>query len=48
MLGQSFISYRLALIRDEAEVAWEAGTSVEKIHSNYDEKAITTRSEQRS
>jgi integrase len=38
-LRHSFISYRLALIRDEAEVAWEAGTSVEKIHSNYDEKA---------
>jgi len=38
-LRHSFISYRLALIRDEPEVAWEAGTSVEKIHSNYDEKA---------
>lgn len=38
-LRHSFISYRLALTRNEPAVAWEAGTSVEKIKSNYDEKA---------
>lgn len=35
----SFISYRLAATQNAAQVADEAGTSVEKIESNYDEKA---------
>jgi len=39
VLRHSFISYRLAILKDEPEVAREAGTSVAKIHSNYDEKA---------
>lgn len=39
VLRHSFISYRLAAIQNAAQVAEEAGTSVEKIRSNYDEKA---------
>ncbi len=39
VLRHSFISYRLAILKDEPEVAREAGTSVGKIRSNYDEKA---------
>ena len=39
VLRHSFISYRLALVRNAPQVAEEAGTSVEKIRSNYDEKA---------
>lgn len=35
-LRKSFISYRLATIADIARVAREAGTSAEKIESNYD------------
>ena len=36
-LRHSFISFKLALTRDAAAVASEAGTSVEKINSNYRE-----------
>ncbi len=39
VLRHSFISYRLALTQNIAQVAQEAGTSAEKIESNYDEKA---------
>lgn len=39
VLRHSFISYRLALTKNAHQVAHEAGTSVEKIQSNYDEKA---------
>jgi integrase len=34
-LRKSFISYRRAVVKDEAQVALEAGTSVAKIRSNY-------------
>lgn len=39
VLRHSFISYRLALTKNAPQVALEAGTSVAKIDSNYDEKA---------
>jgi len=39
VLRHSFISYRLAITMNAHQVAQEAGTSVEKIESNYDEKA---------
>ena len=39
-LRKSFISYRLASIADIARVAREAGTSAEKIESNYDKTVL--------
>ena len=36
-LRHSFISYRLALVRNEHQVAAEAGTSVQMIHQHYRE-----------
>lgn len=41
-LRKSFISYRLAVIADIARVAREAGTSAEKIESNYDKTVLPT------
>ena len=45
VLRHSFISYRLALIKNASQVAEEAGTSVEKIRSNYDEMATKSDAE---
>jgi integrase len=42
-LRHSFISYRLAILQDENEVALEAGNSPAMIHQHY--KALVTRSE---
>lgn len=39
VLRHSFISYRLAITMNAHQVAHEAGTSVQKIECNYDEKA---------
>ena len=39
VLRHSFISYRLAMTQNADQVAYEAGTSVAKIESNYDERA---------
>jgi integrase len=39
VLRHSFISYRLVMTKNAPQTALEAGTSVQKIESNYDEKA---------